>query len=217
DDPEAVRRLLAQGLRITERGAKLANRILDLSRPGGGAVVAADLSPSLSDVAETLARTAGARIKLSVEPQSSDLWHAAIDPHEFSLALLNLGINARDALPDGGAIKFIAKNATLPSEERRRRPANADPMHDRRGPALPLPGGDYVLVAVSDTGQGMDTETLALAVKPFFTTKAPGKGTGLGLAMVHSFAAQHGGSLRLISAPGKGTTAEIWLPRRVEE
>jgi signal transduction histidine kinase len=216
NDPAAVRRLAAQGLRITDRGASLANRVLGLSRAAAESVVTADVLPSVTDVAEALSRTAGARIKLSIEQLSDELWRTAIDTNEFSLALLNLGLNARDAMPEGGAIKLLARNASLPSRDRRQRPEKVPSMQDRRGPPLALPGGDYVLVSVADTGQGMDASTLAQVGRPFFSTKPTGKGTGLGLSMAHSFAAQHGGKLRLISAPGKGTTAEIWLPRRSE-
>ena len=148
------------------------------------------------------------------EPTPADLWQAAIDPTEFELALINLGINARDAMPEGGSIRLGARNVTIPQVDRRnaQRPIKYD-RTERRGPRLLLPGGDYVAVTVGDTGTGMDAKTLARAVQPFFTTKPVGKGTGLGLAMVHTLVTKSQGALRLISRPGQGTTVELWLPR----
>jgi signal transduction histidine kinase len=213
-DPDAVRRLAASALRASDRGTSLARRLLSVARQEEPTVATVDLLPSVTDVAETLTGTVGRNVKLEIET-GGGLWQAAIDPHEFELALINLGINARDAMPDGGSIRFRTRNVTLPAEDRRR-PVAAAPRQDRRGPPLLLPGGDYVAVAVADTGFGMDEATLARAVKPFFTTKPRGQGTGLGLAMVQSFAARSGGTLRLISKPGSGTVAELWLPRAAD-
>ena len=114
----------------------------------------------------------------------------------------------------GGSINLAARNVTIPQIERRA--TERPPRHDgieRRGPALPLPGGDYVAITVGDTGIGMDAATLAQAVKPFFTTKSAGKGTGLGLAMAHTMVAERRRALRLKSKLGRGTMVELWLPR----
>jgi len=123
-----------------------------------------------------------------------DLWPVTVDPLQFDLALLNLAINARDAMPEGGRLAIAARKCTLaPTRERS--------------------GGDYVLVTVSDTGTGMPPEVLARALDPFFTTKEAGKGSGLGLAQAYAFATQSQGSLGLSSTPGEGTRVELWLPR----
>jgi len=126
-----------------------------------------------------------------------DLWPVTVDPLQFDLALLNLAINARDAMPDGGSLSIAARNCVL------------EPAHERSG-------GDYVLVTVVDTGAGMPPEVLARAMDPFFTTKAPGKGSGLGLAQAYAFATQSQGSLALSSTPGQGTRVELYLPRSTQ-
>jgi signal transduction histidine kinase len=110
------------------------------------------------------------------------------------MALLNLMVNARDAMPKGGPIVVAARSETVPAEHAR------------------LPPGSYVCLSVTDTGEGMDEATLAKGVDPFFTTKEVGKGTGLGLPMVHGLVQESGGQLILNSKKGKGTTVELWLP-----
>jgi len=214
-DPAEVRRLAASALRASERGIGLTRRILAFSRRGAADARPVCLASSLESAAETLARTVGARMNVGVEPPPCDLWPAIIDPTEFELALINLGINARDAMPDGGRIRLGARNVTLPKVDRRAPRPSAEPHRtaDRRGPLLPLPGGDYVAITVADTGTGMDAATLARAMEPFFTTKPVGQGTGLGLGMANALATQGGGALRLVSELGRGTTVELWLPR----
>ena len=127
---------------------------------------------------------------------SPELPPARVDPNQLELAILNLAINGRDAMPRGGTLRI-----------------SADAVSAEDGNVTP---GDYVRIAVRDSGVGMDQQTLARAVEPFFSTKGVGKGTGLGLSMVHGLAAQLGGVLDLNSAPGEGTTAEIWLPVATE-
>jgi signal transduction histidine kinase/CheY-like chemotaxis protein len=122
------------------------------------------------------------------------LWPVTVDPLQFDLALLNLAINARDAMPDGGSLALAARNCELE-------------------PTLERSGGDYVLITVTDTGAGMAPEVLARALDPFFTTKEPGKGSGLGLAQAYAFATQSQGSLALSSTPGEGTRVDLYLPR----
>ncbi|WP_296952107.1 response regulator [uncultured Massilia sp.] len=122
------------------------------------------------------------------------LWPVTVDPLQFDLALLNLTINARDAMPGGGRLVIAARNETLE-------------------PTTTRPGGDYVRVSVTDTGSGMPPEVLAHALDPFFTTKAPGEGTGLGLPQAYAFATQSQGWLALTSAVGAGTTVDVYLPR----
>jgi len=133
----------------------------------------------------------GIELELTCE---DDLWPVTVDPLQFDLALLNLGINARDAMPEGGRLAISARNCALE-------------------PTLEHSGGDYVLVTVTDTGTGMAPEVLARALDPFFTTKEPGKGSGLGLAQAYAFATQSQGSLVLSSTPGQGTRVELYLPR----
>ena len=133
----------------------------------------------------------GIELELQCE---EDLWPVTVDPLQFDLALLNLAINARDAMPDGGRLTIAARNCVL------------EPTHERSG-------GDHVLVTVIDTGTGMPPEVLAHAMDPFFTTKEPGKGSGLGLAQAYAFATQSQGSLALSSRPGQGTRVELYLPR----
>ena len=116
-------------------------------------------------------------------------------PTSSNSAVLNLAVNARDAMPAGGVITIAAREEQV------------GPGHRSK-----LPAGAYVCLAVADTGEGMDEATLARAIEPFFTTKAPGKGTGLGFSTVHGMTEQLGGRLVLKSAPGQGTTAELWLP-----
>src|SRR6185369_4615237 len=117
------------------------------------------------------------------------------DPNQLELAILNLVVNARDAMPDGGSISIAAREKVVAS-------------HVSGG----LPPGRYICLSVTDTGEGMDEAMLARAVEPFFTTKGVGKGTGLGLSMVHGFAEQSGGRLVLRSQKDRGTVAELWLP-----
>jgi signal transduction histidine kinase len=133
----------------------------------------------------------GIELELTCE---DDLWPVTVDPLQFDLALLNLGINARDAMPEGGRLAISARNCVLE-------------------PTVERGGGDYVLVTVTDTGTGMAPEVLARALDPFFTTKEPGKGSGLGLAQAYAFATQSQGSLVLSSTPGQGTRVELYLPR----
>jgi CheY-like chemotaxis protein len=121
-----------------------------------------------------------------------------IDANQLELALLNVSVNARDAMPEGGALTIRGMRARIDGAE-------IDTPKDLRP-------GDYVRVCVSDTGAGMDEEVLARATEPFYTTKGVGKGTGLGLSMVHGLAAQTGGALRLSSQPGVGTSVDLWIP-----
>jgi len=126
-----------------------------------------------------------------------DPWPVTVDPLQFDLAMLNLAINARDAMPDGGTLRLRVRHARLE-------------------PSMERPGGDYVLVTVADSGGGMPPEVLARALDPFFTTKAPGEGTGLGLPQAYAFATQSQGFLSLSSSVGSGTTVDLYLPRSAQ-
>jgi len=144
-----------------------------------------------------LRNVAGEAIDVVFVPASVSLWRTKIDRAQFEAAMMNLVINSRDAMPHGGRITVRTCNlsaADLPGD-------------------VDLTSGDYVALAVEDTGEGMTPEIATRAFDPFFTTKGVGKGTGLGLSMVHGFAAQSGGGLRLESAPGVGTYVTLYLPR----
>ena len=234
DDPAEVRRLAAQALRASERGIGLSGRLLGFSRRGPTGARPVSLLASMETITETLARTVETRTNVRIKSPAGELWPVVIDPDEFELALINVALNARDAMPNGGRIELAARNVTIPMVDRRvsggagmgaagigaagigvasRAAASRRRSAERRGPRLPLPGGDYVAVSVADTGVGMDAATLARAVEPFFTTKPVGKGTGLGLASVQDLARLTRGALRLKSQPGQGTVVELWLPR----
>jgi PAS domain S-box-containing protein len=186
-DPR-IQRLVDNAMQGAQRGASLTQRMLAFARKQ-------DLRPEVVDVRELvhgmaplLKFEAGIRVE-TLFPM--DLPKVKVDANQLELAVLNLAVNARDAMPDGGLITIAAR------EER-----------DDGG----LPASGYVALSVSDTGCGMDDEILKHAQEPFFTTKGVGKGTGLGLSMVHGLAEQSGGRLVLKSRPGEGTTADIWLP-----
>jgi CheY-like chemotaxis protein len=130
---------------------------------------------------------------------ASGLWKSRIDPEQLTNALVNLVVNARDAMPDGGTLTVTAENATI----------DEDWCHGRKD----LTPGTYVSLSISDTGAGMTKEVLARALEPFFTTKPLGQGTGLGLSMVYGFILQSGGHMTLYSEPGQGTTVTLYLPK----
>ena len=187
--------LLDGALLAAQRGATLTQRLLAFARRQHLEPRSVDVPLVVKGVEKLLAQTIGPAIRLVIEAEDG-LWPARIDPHQLELAVLNLALNGRDAMPEGGTLRI----------------ASAGRRAERGG--LPeLAPGDYVVVSVSDSGTGMDPETLARAFEPFFTTKEVGRGSGLGLPMVQGFAAQSGGAVQIDSAPGKGTTAELWLPR----
>ena len=194
-DDGAARRLIDGAIEGAERGASLTQRLLAFARQQDLHPAAVDAAELIRGIIEMLRRSIGPLIQVETA-FAADLWTAHVDANQLELALLNLVVNARDAMPDGGRLTLSAYNATI-----------AEAADDALG------AGDYVCLAVADTGAGMDDATLARATEPFFTTKGAGKGTGLGLSMVHGLAAQSGGALRLSSRPGGGTTAELWLPR----
>ena len=191
DDPR-LHRLIDGALQGAERGASLTQRLLAFARQQDLRAVSVDLSALLHGMIDLLERSLGPRVALRLEiPQG--LPAARVDANQLELAVLNLAINARDAMADGGEIEIRV------SEYR----ASRDPV---------LKSGAYLKLSVIDTGAGMTPEILKRAVEPFFSSKPLGKGTGLGLSMVHGLAVQLGGALQLASTPGKGTTATLVLP-----
>lgn len=181
-----------------ERGADLTQRLLAFSRKQALSPRPVDLHERLAELRTLLSRTLGEHIAFSmaVEPGTAN---AMVDPAQLDNALLNLCLNARDAMPGGGRLDVVARNRQLTEEDRAKDPD--------------VPPGHYVEIAVSDTGRGIAPEELPRVFEPFFTTKEPGKGTGLGLAMVYGFIKQSGGQVDIRSEPGRGTTVTIALPR----
>jgi prevent-host-death family protein len=186
--------------RAAARGAELTERLLAFSRRQPLRPRATDLSDFVAGMSELLAGALGETIELTVA-NAPDLWPVLADPGQLENALLNLALNARDAMPDGGNLSIRTTNAT-PDEPR---------------PGLEAGPGDYVVLAVTDTGAGMDPRVLERAFEPFFTTKDVGEGSGLGLSMVYGFAQQSGGFVSIESEMDRGTTVRLYLPRAESE
>ena len=192
DSDHRRRRLIDGALQASGRAATLVQRLLAFARRQDLQPRPVNIPGLLDGMVDMLSRSLGPTIdvRIVVEP---NLPAARVDPNQLELAILNLAVNARDAMPDGGPLRIEA--------------TAAEP-----GPGTQLAPGRYVRIAVTDSGVGMNRDTLVRAVEPFFSTKGQGKGTGLGLSMVHGLAAQLGGALELTSTTGRGTTAQIWLP-----
>jgi CheY-like chemotaxis protein len=192
-----LERYLEIALRAVGRAAALTHRLLAFSRRQTLAPTAVDAGQLVAGMEDLIRRTVGPAIAVSVHAPA-DLWATLVDASQLENALLNLCINARDAMPAGGTLHIALDNQAL----------------DQRSAAgLDLAPGDVVCLAVSDTGSGMSPEVLARAFDPFFTTKPMGEGTGLGLSMVYGFARQSGGQIRIVSTVGEGTTMRLYLPR----
>ena len=161
--------------------------------------VAIDLNERLPTIIPLLRRSLGESIDIRVT-KDPDLWPALVDPTQVDVALVNLAINARDAMPDGGVLTIRTANARIDENY-------ADHEMD-------VAPGDYVMLAVGDGGTGIPPEILARVYEPFFTTKKEGKGSGLGLSQVYGWAKQSGGHVKIYSEVGYGTTVKIYLPRR---
>jgi signal transduction histidine kinase len=192
DEPRLAR-LIDGAIKGAERGATLTKRMLAFARRQELKPETVEVIRLIGGMEEMLRRTLGTTIQINIELQD-DLPAIRVDPNQLELALLNLTLNACDAMPLGGRLEIAA----------RRMPAKGGPQG--------LVPGDYVCLAVSDSGTGMDEATVKRATEPFFTTKGAGKGTGLGLSMVHGLAAQSGGAMRIFSNVGAGTSVELWLP-----
>jgi signal transduction histidine kinase/CheY-like chemotaxis protein len=199
-DPSVLARLSAAGA-AADRGARLTQQLLAFARRQPLAPQPTNVARLVRDLADLLRHSLGERIAMRLDI-AAEPWNAKIDPGQLENAILNLAINARDAMPDGGTVTIEVSNATL----------------DRRYAALhpDVTPGPYVLVAVNDTGTGMPPEVAAQAFDPFFTTKRDGKGTGLGLSMVYGFVRQSNGHIRIDSAIGQGTSVKLYLPRTLD-
>ncbi|WP_144428361.1 hybrid sensor histidine kinase/response regulator [Azospirillum thiophilum] len=197
-------------LQAVERGATLTQHLLAFSRRQQLRPVPVDVAGLVEQVGQLLGRTLGQSVRIEVETDPG-LWAAMIDPTQLEMALLNLALNARDAMPGGGTLRILAGNRTAGSDMGHDLTAPAPTAVDVTAPSLMA--GDYVVLRVRDTGTGMPDEVAARAFEPFFTTKEVGRGTGLGLSMVHGLATQSGGGIELTSRPGEGTTVSLYLPR----
>jgi signal transduction histidine kinase len=198
DDPQ--RRHIERALAGTERGAALTQQLLAFARRQSLRPMAFDVAERIGASAEMLRGMLA--VEIAVETQyGDDLWMAEADPHQLETALLNLAINARDAMPNGGRLMISASNARLDGAVTAGLPA--------------VESGDYVRIAVSDTGTGMTPEVREAAFEPFFTTKPIGQGSGLGLSQVYGFVKQSRGHITLESMPGEGTTVALYLRRAV--
>jgi CheY-like chemotaxis protein len=197
----SIERLAAAGMQATKRAAVLTHRLLAFSRQQPLAPEAVDANALISAMSDLMRSTLGGHVQVETVT-AGGLWLAKVDYHQLENAVLNLAINARDAMPDGGKLTVETGNTFLDDAYARR---HAD-----------VKSGQYVMLAISDTGTGMPADVAARAFDPFFTTKSAGKGTGLGLSQVYGFIKQSGGHIKIYSEVGEGTTVKIYLPRLME-
>ena len=189
---------LQNAISAVERGSRLTAQLLAFARRQTLAPRATNLGRLINDMTDLLRRTLGERIEVE-SIVAGGLWNTLVDQNQLENAILNLAINSRDAMPDGGRLTIEVANAFLDEAYAR--------AHSE------VTAGQYVMVAVSDTGTGMPAEVAARAFDPFFTTKPEGKGTGLGLSQVYGFVKQSGGHIKIYTEKGEGTTIKIYLPR----
>jgi len=192
---DSVRRYVHAALAAAWRGGRLTQQLLAFARQQRLEPAPVDINALIAGMDILLTHSVGGLVRIQTE-LAADLWLASTDGPQLELVLLNLTINARDAMPDGGVLRIVTRNAAF-----------------SRAPADELEAGDYVVIAVSDTGTGMAPEVLERAFEPFFTTKEIGKGSGLGLAQAYGVARQCNGTVQLRSSPGAGTLVEVILPR----
>lgn len=192
-DPRSAR-LIANALQAADRATLLVQRLLGFARRQSLQTRAVDLRSLLNGIRDLISSSVGPTVELQMRADTGSAL-ALADPNQLELAILNLCVNARDAMPQGGALTIVTEEVAIGPR--------AEPG---------LSSGLYIRLSVIDAGIGMDEETLARAVEPFFSTKETGRGTGLGLSMVHGLAAQLGGAFALTSVPGEGTRADLYLP-----
>jgi PAS domain S-box-containing protein len=201
-EDESLRALAKMAREAAERAAKLTRRLLAFSRKQPLDPKAIDINVLISNMDGLIRRAIGGQLEIKTV-LGDDLWHVYVDPSQLENALLNLAINARDAMPNGGHLTIETGNIRMD---------DADVANQ-----VGFAPGDYLLITVSDTGTGMDKDTLAHAFEPFFTTKDVGKGSGLGLSMIYGFVKQSHGHVRIDSEPGRGTIVKIYLPRAADD
>ncbi|WP_294236111.1 PAS domain-containing protein [uncultured Sphingomonas sp.] len=187
-------RLIAGAAQSAERARTLVQRLLAFARRQPLQMIPLDMAELVRGMGDLIASTTGPQIAVEVDI-APDLPSADADPNQLEMALLNLAVNARDAMPGGGTLRIGLSQVRVTAAQ-----------------ALPVGEGAYLRLSVADTGSGMDSATLARAIEPFFSTKGVGKGTGLGLSMVHGLASQLGGALHIDSVPGQGTRVDLFLP-----
>ena len=198
EDDDEAQELVEDAIASAQRGASLNQGLLAFSRKQHLSPRSIDLSRQLQNVIEILRRTLGEQIEIEVNT-ASDLWLCDADPAQVENAFMNLAINARDAMPEGGKLTIDVYNVRLT---------------DRYAAAkIEVEPGEYAVVALTDNGTGMSQRVLDRAFEPFFTTKPIGKGTGLGLSSIYGFAKQTGGNLTIYSEEGQGTTIKLYIPR----
>jgi PAS domain S-box-containing protein len=193
-----ARELATEAISASDRGAELVRRLLAFSRKQQLEPRAFDLNERLPDLVQLLQRSLGEAVQIQTHT-APDLWQALADPSQVDDAVVNLAINARDAMPEGGVLTIETANVFLDD--------------DYAQSHLDVASGEYVMLAVTDTGAGMTPEVAARAFEPFFTTKPAGRGTGLGLSQVYGFVKQSGGHVAIYSERGRGTIVKLYLPR----
>ena len=201
DEPKILDRI-QKAIEGTERGASLTRSLLGFSRRGATETKLTNVNKFIRSLQQLIAKSLTPSIKVQ-NNLAADLWPVVINPSDFADAALNLALNARDAMPEGGALMIETANKIL------------DEHYVKRNPQAST--GEFVMIAVSDTGVGMTDEVLARAFEPFFTTKDQGEGTGMGLSMVYGFVQRSDGHVKIYSEVGAGTTVRIYLPRADEE
>jgi signal transduction histidine kinase len=193
---DSIRRFLEGATQAAKRGATLTAQLLAFSRTQRLQVQPTDLNRIVGAMGDLLSRTIGSTIRIETFLEK-DLWRATTDPTQIECVILNLAVNARDAMPNGGNLRISTANV---------------PREDKSKPHE-LVDGDYVMVSVADTGTGMTDDVVRKAFEPFFTTKPVGSGTGLGLSQVYGIAKQTGGTVSITTELGQGTTVAVYLPR----
>jgi CheY-like chemotaxis protein len=202
DDNPRARQYLKAASEGAQRAALLTQRLLAFSRQQPLQPESVEPNHLVKGMSELLTHALGGAIRLETV-LGAGLWRISADPNQLENVILNLAVNGRDAMPDGGRLTIETQNTDIDDRY----------VADHPG----LAAGQYVLIAVTDTGGGMGSEVIAKAFDPFFTTKEVGRGTGLGLSQVYGFVKQSGGHVKIYSEPGQGTTVKIYLPRHTGE